>query len=302
MLNRALRVAAGALLLALVASPAFAQVTVRVTVEQANIWRFNFLTVVTVVRQGTILEVVSRQGEWLEVVVPRTAAGDLRTGLIALRQVTVVQGPLPNDLGPGAAPRGAPGQRPPVLSIRPDTGLRGFADASFQWFFARDSFNAIFDRSWGNFFGGGAEYRFRNGLFGQGAIRWFRDTGERVAVADNEVFPLGISDTVTIVPISFTIGLRYPSKGYSTYVGGGAGTYLYKETSAFSESAEDLDDKFVSYHVLFGVEWRGNSFVGIAGEVQITFVPSSLTGPVAEAFEETDLGGVEARIKVVFGK
>jgi Outer membrane protein beta-barrel domain len=301
MLNRVVRLAAGTLLFALVASPAFAQATVRVTVEQANIWRFNFLTVLTVVRQGTVLEVVSRRGEWLEVVVPRAGA-DLQTGLIALRQVAVVQGPLPNDLGTGAAPSSVPGQRPPALTIRPDTGLRGFGDASFQWFFARDSFNAIFDRTWGNFFGGGAEYRFGNGVFGQGAIRWFRDTGERVVVADNEVFPLGVPDTVTIVPISFTIGYRYPSRQYSTYVGAGAGTYLYKETSEFSESADDLDEKFVSYHMLFGVEWRGHSFIGIAGEVQITFVPSSLTGPVAEAFEEKDLGGVEARIKVVFGK
>ena len=110
------RVVAGAILAVLVASPALAQTRVRVTVDRTPIWRQSFLTVVTVVLEGTELEVVSRQGDWLEVVVPGGTPGDRRTtGFVSIHQVSVVSGTLPESGQPApAAPVAAlPGQRPP---------------------------------------------------------------------------------------------------------------------------------------------------------------------------------------------
>jgi opacity protein-like surface antigen len=298
-----------AAVVAFIAVPAvaFAQATVRVSVERANIWRPGFMSVVTVVESGTELEVVGRQGDWLEVVVPTGSSGDAGTGLIGLRQVTVLTGALPAESAPTAPARprvlqGAAAPAAPRPALPPDTGFRAFGDVSYNWFTARESFRAILDQPGGVFVGGGAEYRAPGGLFVQGAARWFRRTGERAFVLDGEVFPLGIADTITIVPLSFTAGYRFPAQSAVPYVGGGAGRLLFKETSEFADLSEEVDERFLSYHVLAGVEWRSRSAVAAAFEVQYTLVPDSLTGPLADAFDEHDLGGLEARFKIVFGR
>jgi hypothetical protein len=299
------RVVAGAILAVLVASPALAQTRARVTVDRTPIWRQTFLTVVTVVLEGTELEVVSRQGDWLEVVVPSGTPGDRLTGFVSIHQVSVVSGTLPESGRPAPAAPVAPlpGQRPPAGRVLPpDTGFRGFGDASYNWFTANDSFKAVLDQSYGAFLGGGLEFRAPSRWFAQGAVRWFRKTGERAFVLDDEVFPLGIPETVTIVPVSFTFGYRMPARNTYPYFGGGAGAYYFKETSDFALPEEDIDTRFASYHLVGGVEFRGRSWIAAAVEVQYTFVPNSLSGPIPEAFDEDDLGGLEVRFKMVFGR
>jgi hypothetical protein len=307
MLIPTVRVAVGVLLFVLLASPALGQTRVRVTADRANIWRPNFLTVATVVEEGTVLEVIARRGEWLEVVVPGGSASDRRTGLVSIRQVTPVGGSLPADSGPvqpTTPTLSAGAQRlPPRPVLPPDTGLRGFADASYNWFTARDSFDAILEKSSAPFVGGGVEFRARNRMFAQAAIRWFRATGERAFVDGGEVFRLGIPDRVTIVPVSFSAGYRLPARQTIPYIGGGVGTYLFKEASDFAIPSENVDRHFPSYHILGGVEWRRTgSLIAAAFEGQYTFVPNSLSGQVAEAFEEDDLGGLEVRFKIVIGR
>ena len=227
-----------AVALTLAPTVALAQTTVRVTVDKATLWRAGFTTMVTVVGENQVLEVVGRQGDWIEVVVPANSSQDRRTALISIRQVTVVSGTLPADgttsaATPGTRPGGlqplpdpgqrpgfaaSPGQPPIGQSARPapprpplDTGFRGFGDVSYHFFTANDTFEAVFDQPGGPFFGGGVEYRFSNGLFVQGAARWFKKTGERVFVLDDEVFPLGIENEVTITPAEFTGGWRFRS-------------------------------------------------------------------------------------------
>src|SRR5689334_24272046 len=87
-----LTVAAIAILLTY-ARPAFAQTQVRVTADSATIWRPGFLSVATVVRSGTMLDVVGRQGDWLEVLLPGGRQGE--HGLVSVAQVQVVSGALP---------------------------------------------------------------------------------------------------------------------------------------------------------------------------------------------------------------
>jgi hypothetical protein len=242
--------------------------------------------------------------------VPAGSSEDRRTGLISLRQVTLATGTLPE---PGTSTAGAPTrpafgsaaaqQRTPLPPAPPlDTGVRGFADVSYHLFTARETFEAVIDQPGGVFFGGGGEVRIPGGLFVQGSVRWFRRTGERVFVFEDEVFPLGIENEITITPIAVTAGFRFRSRGAIPYVGGGAGTYRVKEIAEFADPTEDIDESFTSYHVLAGAEIRTRSWFATAVEVQYTLVPDSLSGGLAEAFDERDLGGLDIRFKVVFGR
>jgi hypothetical protein len=326
---RSLRLVA-ALLFTLIPALALAQTTVRVTADKASLWRPGFGSMITVVAEGQVLEVVGRQGDWLEVIVPANTPEDRRTALISTRQVTLVSGALPADgttaaATPGARPGGLPplpgpnarpgfGAPPPPLGAgttrqapaapRPalDTGLRGFGDVSYHFFTARDTFTAVLDSSGAPFFGGGAEYRLGNGLFVQAAARYFKKTGERVFVLDDEVFPLGIDNEVTIAPVEFSAGWRFRSAGAIPYVGGGAGLYRFKETSDFADPLEQVDEQFTSYHVLAGAEFRTRSLIAAAIEVQYTLVPDSLTGALATIYDEKDLGGLDLRFKIIVGR
>ena len=323
-MTRTLRIIA-AVLLTLVPAIALAQTTVRVTVDKASLWRAGFGSLITVVVENQVLEVVGRQGDWLEVVVPAGSSEDRRPALISLKQVTLVSGALPADgttaaATPGLRPGGGlppltpPGQRPGAAgpgraaaqASQPapplDWGLRGFGDVSYHFFTARDTFKAVLDQPGGVFFGGGAEFRLPQGLFVQAATRFFKKTGERVFVLDDEVFPLGIENEVTIMPIEFTAGWRFRSRGAIPYAGGGAGTYRLKETSEFEDPLEKVDERFSSYHVLAGAEFRGRGWVAGAVEVQYTLVPDALTGGLAEIYDEHDLGGVAVRFKIVIGR
>jgi hypothetical protein len=315
------------IVLTLVPAVALAQTTVRVTVDKASLWRPGFGFMVTVVAENQVLEVVGRQGDWLEVVVPAGSSQDRRTALISVKQVTLVSGTLPPDgtssaAAPGARPGGldlpSPGQYPgfgsspsqrPGQPARPaappaplDTGLRGFADVSYHLFTANDTFDAVLGQPGGPFFGGGAEFRFPGGPFVQVAARYFRKTGERVFVLDDEVFPLGIEDKVEIQPTQFSGGYRFRSGTSVAYVGGGAGIFRFKETSEFEDPSERVDEQFTSYHVLAGAEFRGRGWIGAAIEVQYTMVPDSLKGGLADLYNEDDLGGFDIRFKIVIGK
>jgi hypothetical protein len=322
-MTRTLRFLA-AIVLTLVPAVALAQTTVRVTVDKATLWRPGFGSVVTVVAENQVLEVVGRQGDWLEVVVPAGSSQDRRTGLISVKQVTLATGTLPADgtsssATPGMRPGGlglpSPGQRPGFATLpgqqpaRPaapsiplDTGLRGFADVSYHLFTANDTFDAVLGQPGGPFFGGGAEFRFKGGPFVQVAARYFKKTGERVFVLDDEVFSLGIEDEVTVQPTEFSAGYRFRSGGSIAYVGGGAGLYRFKETSEFEDPTESVDEQFTSYHVLAGAEFRGRGWIGAALEVQYTMVPDSLKGGLADIYDEKDLGGFDIRFKIVIGK
>jgi hypothetical protein len=310
------------LVLVLAPATALAQTTVRVTVDKATLWRAGFGSMISVVQEDQVLEVVGRQGDWLEVVVPAGSSQDRRTALISIKQVTVVSGTLPADgttsaATPGTRPGGlpplpSPGQRPPAFGQRPggnvtpppplDTGLRGFGDVSYHFFTARDTFKAVLDQPGGFFAGGGAEYRLASGLFVNAAARFFKKTGERVFVLDDEVFPLGIENEVTIAPIEFTAGWRLRSRGAIPYVGGGVGLYRLKETSEFEDPLERVDEQFTSYHVLAGAEFRTRGWLAAAAEFQYTLVPDSLSGGLAEIYDERDLGGFDLRFKIVVGR
>jgi opacity protein-like surface antigen len=194
--------------------------------------------------------------------------------------------------------------------------VAGFAEFGQTSFTASKSFNAILDKSSLSFVGGGGQFALRNGIFVQVDITHQSADGERAFVNNGQVFKLNIPATIELTPIDISAGYRFhfgkrtpargarpqasPAQRFVPYVGGGIGTVIYKESSKFAASGDDVDESFTSYNFLAGLEvgiWR---FVGAGVEFQQRWVPDGLgSGGVSKAFNETDLGGSTVRVKVI---
>lgn len=194
----------------------------------------------------------------------------------------------------------------PLVPDAPRFAVRLYGDGGLDRFAAKRSFNAIFSTDSGPVFGGGVELVLRSAWFVRAGAWRFRDVGERAVRLENRTFRLGIPLTVTIVPVEVTAGYRLPlgrMKRIVPYVGGGVSSHSYKETSEFAEAGENVDERFTGYQLLGGVEYRLHRLFGLAGEVQWTTVPDALgAGGLSAAFDESDLGGVIVRMRVLFGR
>jgi opacity protein-like surface antigen len=214
-----------------------------------------------------------------------------------------------------APPRSTAASQPPERPFR----IAGFVEFGNTWYTATKSFDAILDKSSGPIVGGGGQFALRNGIFVQVDISHFSADGERAFVFNNQVFKLGIPDTVSTTPIDVSAGYRFrfgrrpvrpgarprpPSfaERVVPYVGGGVGVVNYKETSKFAQTGDNVDESFTSYNFLAGLEvgiWR---FVGAGVEFHQRWVPDGLgKDGVSKAFNETDLGGSTIRFKVIVG-
>ena len=309
-LNERLRAAAVLLFLALALypAPASAQARVRVTSNQTNIWRPGFTVVAAVAQSGDVLDVVRRQGNWYEVVIPSSELQRRQTGFIAVSRVEPIDG------APGSAPPASPRTAPPRSAESPrqgttsatapqaSTGFSVFGLGGYGWFTANDSFSAVLGKSGGPWYGGGAQFRFNRRYFVEATAEHFQATGQRVFVFEKNVYPLGIDDKVSLTPLMAAGGIRFPGPSYTTYVGGGAGAYLVRETSDFADDSENVKDTKAAYRGLVGVEWPIARHMLAALELQYTAVPNGLTGSVATAFDESDLGGFQIRARIAFGR
>ena len=89
------------------------------------------------------------------------------------------------------------------------------------------------------------------------------------------------------------------------YGGAGVGRHRYVETSTFAEASENVSERFTGYHVLGGAEFRLARWLSAAGEAQWATVPDALgddPNGVSREFDESDLGGVTVRLKIVVGR
>lgn len=184
--------------------------------------------------------------------------------------------------------------------------LRGFADFGSTTFTAERSFEAVLGSKRGPVFGGGVEAVFPQRLFvGLRASRFSRE-GQRVFIFEDREFDLGIPTTVTITPLEIIGGYRF-DRGWRVipYAGGGIGWHRYAEESAFATSTENVDERFQGYQILGGAEFRLANWLGAAGEAQWTTVPDALgddPNSVSREFDESNLGGVTFRLKIVVGR
>ena len=264
--------------------------TVRVTRDKSTIWRADAPSVtLTVVPAGTILEVVDRQGQWIRVRLPRSVGDPAVLGQILASNVEQIAGGKPTQ--PAARPR----RSEPFL-------IRGFGEFGFLKLTASDSFNAIFDTDSTWIGGGGVDAIWPSGAFAAAEVEWFRLKGERAFVLGDQVFPLGIEDTVTAIPISMTFGYKFGRSPVARpYAGGGFGVFLFKEEADFAESGDDVSDHFASFHVTGGVDLYRNERVSTAVEVRYSWVRDAIgKGGVSAEFDEQDLGGLTIKVKLLF--
>jgi len=183
--------------------------------------------------------------------------------------------------------------------------LRGFADVGSTTFTAERSFEAVLGDARGPVWGGGVEVVLPFPVFVDLRASQFKQTGERVFLYQGEQYDLGIPTTVTITPLTLIAGYR-GDFGWRIvpYGGGGLGWHRYRETSRFAEASENVDERFQGYHLLGGAEFRVARWIGTAFEAEWSTVPDALgtdANGVSKEFNETDLGGVTFRVKIVVG-
>ena len=189
---------------------------------------------------------------------------------------------------------------------------RGFLDVGAIKLTASESFEAVVGTSTAMVFGGGGEVVLPAGIFANVRVSQFQKTGQRAFVFEGETFPLGIETTIRIRPIEVSGGYRFGGRAgpisparIVPYIGGGLGWHRYTETSEFADDDENVDETFRGYHLLGGAEIRVARWFGVGGEFQWTTVPDALgqdPNGVSSEFDETDLGGVTFRVKVIIGR
>jgi opacity protein-like surface antigen len=183
----------------------------------------------------------------------------------------------------------------------PMIGFAVFGDFGYERLSANRSFGAVLGTPGGGIAGGGGEIRLKN-VFLNASVDHFSKTGQRVAVVDGAVYHLGVPDTITMIPLHVSLGWRFVHERATPYVGAGAGRIWYREQTPYTDGVENVDTRFASYHVVGGVEFR-NEWVATAFEVQYTRAPGALgVSGASAAFNESDLGGVSGRIKILVGR
>jgi opacity protein-like surface antigen len=279
-------------------SAAYAQSAVRVKKDETVIWQSGFFIPALVVKAGTILEVVNRQGEWYEVVLPNVVVPGRTTGFIAVSQVDPVDNaPIPQRR---PAPAEPPDQRSSRPTVKPKPGFRAYAIVEAERMLANDSFEALVGKSTLFNVGFGAEATgLHQGLFVRGAATHTSVSGSRVVVdSSKKVYSLHIPLTIEITPIEISTGWRATVKQGDRvvpYVGAGLLLQRYKETSTPSIDA-DTNTTDVGMTLFAGAE-ISVKFIRILIEGQYRTVPKTLgTAGVSEDFGEKNLGGGVLRL------
>jgi opacity protein-like surface antigen len=224
--------------------------------------------------------------------------------LIAAASAVCLAVSLPAEAQTQPRPRttAAPARRQPASSF----GVRGFVDFGATTFTAKDSFEAVLGKPSGPIIGGGGEVRLPGHVFVSLRGSRFSADGERVFVSGGQTFPLGIATTISVTPIELTGGYRFVRRGWAfvPYGGAGIGWHRYRETSEFADASENVSLTATGYHVMGGVDVPVRRWISGAFEVQWSRVPDAIGGDansVAQAFGESDLGGITARVKAVVG-
>jgi opacity protein-like surface antigen len=280
--------------------------TVETTRDQTLVWSRNPSTIICSLPAGVQLEALSRDGKWYQVRVPEKFGGPGgAVGYAYASHLKLVDGPPPPETPyepapAGAAASGVPAPPPPPA---PAIGVRGYGLGAYQWFLAKDSFNAILGTRGGFFYGGGGQVIIHH-IFVDVSFERFKKTGERAIVVDGDVFRLGIPDTITMQPFTVVGGYRFRTKqGTTPYVGGGVGSLRFQEVSDFAEPGDNTDERFTSYHVVGGVEYAATRWLFLTTEFRFSSVPNAIGSPgIAGDFDEHNLGGFGLAVKVGVGR
>ncbi len=290
-----LLVAVAVLMLGVCAPSAEAQSRVRVNDDQTTIWRAGFTITAGIASAGTVLDVLGKTGTWFEVVWPNPGGPEL-SGFVAASRVT------PLDNAPVRERRGPASGDTSVRHV-PALAGRVFLQGGYGRFAAAKTFDSVLGAPGGAWFGAGVQVRMRSGLYAEGTVDHFQKTGTRVFVQDGEVFDLGVKNIVRLIPLAATVGYRRPTGSRTTiYVGGGAGVLSYRETAPVATDDETVKTSFPIYHATAGVEIATGEPAALAIEAQYQTTRDALEDGVAAVFGERDLGSLQFRLKLLFGR
>jgi opacity protein-like surface antigen len=258
----------------------------------------------------TILQV---RGEWLEVTFVDPQFGR-RTGWVQRDYVRIntapppEQEPAPGKPAPGGPPlRTAPtpaAQRARTTSSN-QVGVRGFGTIAFDKMTASDSFKAVTESDTTTLFGGGVQgTNLWRGLFAEVGAEVTSLDGERVFVGpDDEVFRLGIPVQIKMRRVDVVVGWRTTVDRFTTYGAAGPTFLKYEETSDFADPGENVDQSNTGFVLLGGGEISVTRWVHIRGEVRYRRIKDAIgLGGVSAHFDETDLGGFGAALKIAVGR
>ncbi len=211
-------------------------------------------------------------------------------------------------LGGACAPKTAAPQRgpnPPPARTAPRVPrlpfIRPYIVGAGEVFVARRTFDATFASPVQPFVGGGAQFRLFERFYAEATVSAWQWEGERAYVANGQVYNLGVPFTATLLPAELTIGRRFPlSPTNAWYIAAGAGWYTYVQDRGTVDESMRQHQGFVGN---LGFEHRWKPRLQLAFDGQYTYVPqilgrdglSMLTG-------EKDLGGVAARVRLIFGR
>lgn len=186
--------------------------------------------------------------------------------------------------------------------------LRGFGDAGVTVFNAAQSFKAIVGSAAGPVFGGGVDIGVTRNVFVSVAASRFRRTGQRVFVFQNQVYKLGVSDTISLTPLQVSAGYRFRGRRpgrFIPYAGGGVGWYRFTESAEHSTDADDEKTTNTGYHLLAGLETPIRRWAAAAVDAQWAAVPNSIgesATSVSNLYDEHDLGGFTLRVRIIVGR
>lgn len=240
--------------------------------------------------------------------IPAIALSLLLVGALAAPPVAA-QTPAPQP------PPAKPQPKPAGPQTRPGPGVGGFLLFDSQSMAAKDTFDAVFDKSTFQSVGFGAEaFNLFRGLFARVAYSKITENGSRVAVADGDALPLGIDLEMELGTTEVSGGWRFPLgkprrtgtsarltyPRFNAYGGGGFLFVSFRETSEFAGPEDNSRESFNGYTVFGGVDATIWKLIYGGAEIQYRTVPDALgEGGASKEFGETDLGGFVFR--VLFG-
>jgi hypothetical protein len=203
---------------------------------------------------------------------------------------------------PAPARAGEQQNAPPRAPRKPiSISLRAYGIVDYNNLAAKQSFEAVLGTSKLKAFGAGVEVDIWKNIFVRVAGTRARETGTRVFVSGSEVFTLGIPLTVTMTPIEAGGGWRFRTKTgrLTPYAGVSYLSMGYVEESENALEGENTSERFKGQAVFGGADFRIWKWFTVAGEAQYRRVPKALgAGGASKDFNETDLGGVTARVSI----
>lgn len=201
-------------------------------------------------------------------------------------------------------PRRAPRPAPPPAQR--GIGIRGYVISGTTALAAEKTFEAVAGTRRRSSFGGGVQVTdIWKGVFADVSASRLSLSGQRVFVDGGRVFKLGIPLEVTMRPFDVAGGwrLRLLRGRILPYAGAGMTLLRYEERSDFAGSGEDVSETKAGPLVLAGVDARIWRFVSAGGDLRWRRVRKILgEGGVSDLFDEDDVGGVGASLRISIGR